>query len=297
MHILESIRGLTCAHAAPMWPADDALDDWAREVCQNSLFSNVACCLWVPVSSFIGECLRVCGSWRPSSNAPCIRRRGSLHPAFRSLDCCTWCAGTVIHAVGFMWAYASGSVTAAWAVFRHGGATHTSLQMPRFFPIGPRLAMHPRLRRLMPHVLNANMATQAQPQTQPGQQQQGQQQQQRQQQAGQAGQAPQPAGPLAAPSNLELQLAACHWGLDRVTHWLSSVRQLQFFMLMTAQLAGPLLDGLSPEGTDSGTTALRGLLAGIALAMLEWAVPLGGAGGLIGPRLLLGNMEAAGEWG
>ena len=40
-----------------MCPADYALDNKAWEACQNSLVGNVAFCLWVPVSCFIGECL------------------------------------------------------------------------------------------------------------------------------------------------------------------------------------------------------------------------------------------------
>ena len=137
-----------------------------------------------------------------------------------------------------MWAYASGTVTAVFAALRHGGTAHTSVQMPDFFPIGPRLAMHPRLSRLismLPHVLNANTPTHTQPQTQPGQQQQQQPQPQQQVRSPQA--AGQPASPPSA-------LTVCRWALQWACR-LSGARRLRFGLLIVAQFMDPTLHTLT----------------------------------------------------
>ena len=68
-----------------------------------------------------------------------------------------------------------------------------------------------------------------------------------------------PGGPLPL-------LAVCRWALQAAC-WLNSAHQLRFMALIMAQSAGPLLDGLVPEGY-SCTMLNRGLLAGAASLLL-----------------------------
>lgn len=89
-------------------------------------------------------------------------------------------------------------------------------------------------------------------------------------------------------------LTVCRWAL-RATCWLSSAHQLRFVALLIAQLAGPLLDAVVPEGCSCATA--RGLLAGAACLLLYLYYSLWRATPFlqVAPRLTISAMGLTGE--
>ena len=87
-------------------------------------------------------------------------------------------------------------------------------------------------------------------------------------------------------------LTVCRWAL-RATCWLSSAHQLRFVALLIAQLTGPLLDAVVPEGCSCATA--RGLLAGAACLLLYYSHWRATPFLQVAPRLTISAMGLTGE--